>query len=174
GREVGGGPEPDRWQPLFTTSLVGAEEVLGLFRTRQRHAQGYRVGVHDESLDAVPCGYDKASPDPGRPRWHRGPLQMMGWLVALAYNALGDFGASLAGDFAGSHVRALRRGFLGRPGGLVEKAQALVGPEGAVGGQGGLGPVVDAFNAAGHQLAWLDNRRVVVSLAPGARPRAGP
>src|SRR5262249_60210381 len=139
GREVGGGPEPDRWQPLFTTSLVGAEEVLGLFRTRQRHAQGYRVGVHDESLDAVPCGYDKASPDPGRPRWHRGPLQMMGWLVALAYNALGDFGASLAGGFAGSHVRALRRVFLGGPRWLYPTPQALGVRRAAVVGQAALG-----------------------------------
>ncbi|HKB37979.1 MAG TPA: hypothetical protein VKD72_16145 [Gemmataceae bacterium] len=173
-REVVRGPKPDRWHPLFTTSLVGADEVLGLFRTRQRHEQGYRVGVHDESLDAVPCGYDKASPDPGRPRWRRGPLQMVGWLVALAYNALGDFAASLAGDFAGSHVRTLRRMFLERPGCLYETPQALVVQMEPFGGQEALVPVVDAFNAAGHQLPWLDNRRVVVSLAPGARPRAGP
>jgi hypothetical protein len=173
-REVVRGPKPDRWHPLFTTSLVGADEVLGLFRTRQRHEQGYRVGVHDEFLDAVPCGYDKESPDPKRPRWRRGPLQMMGWLVALAYNALGDFGASLAGDFVGSHVRTLRRMFLERPGCLYETPRALVVQMEPFGGQEALVPVVDAFNATGHQVPWLDNRRVVVSLAPGARPRAGP
>ena len=33
--------------------------------------------VYDEMLDAVPCGYDKESPDPKRPRFHRGPLQML-------------------------------------------------------------------------------------------------
>src|SRR5207244_8208712 len=82
-REVVRGPKPDRWHPLFTTSLLGPDEVLGLFRLRQRHEQGYRVGMHDEFLDAVPCGYDKESPDPKRPRWQRGPLQMLGWLVAL-------------------------------------------------------------------------------------------
>ena len=65
-------------------------DVLTLFRQRQHHEQAYRVGVHDEFLDAVPCGYDKDSPDPQRPRFHRGPLQMMGWLVALVYNAVAD------------------------------------------------------------------------------------
>jgi hypothetical protein len=99
---------------------------------------------------------------------------MMGWLVALAYNALGDFGASLAGDFVGSHVRTVRRMFLERPGCLYETPKALVVQMEPFGGQEALVPVVDAFNAAGHQLPWLGNRRVVVSLAPGARPRAGP
>src|SRR4051812_2908576 len=61
-REVVRGPKPDRWHPLFTTSLVGPDEVLGLFRARQRHEQAYRVGVYDEALDSVPCGYDKDSP----------------------------------------------------------------------------------------------------------------
>ena len=70
-------------------------EVLQAYRQRQHHEQGYRVGVHDLFLDAVPCGYDKESPDPTRPRWHRGPLQMMGWLAALLYNALADLALSL-------------------------------------------------------------------------------
>ena len=42
------------------------------------------------------------------------------------------------------------------------------------GGQEALEPAVDAFNAAGHRLPWLENRRVVISLTPGGRPRAGP
>ena len=53
------------------------------FRQRQHHEQAYRIGVYDQFLDAVPCGYDKQSPNPKRPRFPRGPLQMLGWLVAL-------------------------------------------------------------------------------------------
>ena len=34
------------------------------------------------------------------------------------------------------------------------------------GGQEALVPVVDKFNAAGHRLPWLEDRRVVVSLTP--------
>jgi hypothetical protein len=110
-REVVPGPKKDRWHPLHTTGLVTPLDVLTAYRGRQNHEQGYRVGVHDEFLDAVPCGYDKESPDPKRPRFHRGPLQMMGWLVALVYNAVGDFASSLSGDYEGCHVQTLRRMF---------------------------------------------------------------
>jgi hypothetical protein len=97
-REVVPGPRKDRWHPLFTTNLVEAHEVLTVFRARQHHEQAYRLGVDDEFLDAVPCGYDKDSPDPRRPRFQRGPLQRIGWLVALVYNAVGDWASALAGD----------------------------------------------------------------------------
>jgi hypothetical protein len=173
-REVVRGPKKDRWHPLFTTSLLGPDEVLSQFRTRQRHEQGYRVGVHDESLDAVPCGYDKESPDPQRPRWQRGPLQMLGWLVALVYNAAADWAGALAGDWQGCQVRTLRRTFWDRPGTLYRTPEALIVQLDRFGGQEALEPAVDAFNAAGHRLPWLENRHVVVSLTSGARPRAGP
>ncbi len=148
--------------------------MLGLFRLRQRHEQGYRVGVHDEHLDAAPCGYDKDSPDPGRPRFHRGPLRMLGWLAALVYNAAADWAGSLAGAWEGCHVRTLRRTFWDRPGALYQTPEALIVQLDRFGGQEALEPAVDAFNAAGHRLRWLENRRVVVSLTPGGLPRAGP
>jgi len=115
-REIVPGPKKDRWHPLFTTSEAEPLDVLTIFRTRQNHEQAYRVGVHDEYLDGGPCGYDKDSPDPKRPRFHRGPLQMMGWLVALVYNAAADFAEALTGDWKGSHVRTLRRTFFQQPG----------------------------------------------------------
>src|SRR5262249_18720161 len=117
-REIVPGPKKDRWHPLYTTSLGDPEDVLTMFRARQDHEQAYRVGVYDEGLDAVPCGYDKESPDPQRPRFHRGPLQMIGWLVALVYNAAADWAEQLAGDHAGCHIRTLRRKFFNRPGQL--------------------------------------------------------
>ena len=173
-REVVPGPKQDRWHPLFTTTEAERSDVLTMFRGRQNHEQGYRVGVYDEFLDAVPCGYDKDSPDPKRPRFQRGPLQMIGWLVALVYNAVGDFAASLAGDYAGCHLRTLRRTFFNRPGALYETPEALVVRLDPFAGQEALIPVIDEFNAAGHRLPWLEDRRVVVSLTPNDQPRSGP
>jgi hypothetical protein len=173
-REVVPGPKKDRWHPLYTSSAGSPEEVLTVFRSRQYHEQAYRVGVYDASLDAVPCGYDKESPDRKRPRFQRGPLQMIGWLVALVYNAVADFASALAGDFEGCHVRTLRRMFFNRPGTLYATAEALIVHLDRFGGQEALLPVVDAFNAARHRLPWLENRQVVLSLTPPARPRDGP
>ena len=82
-REIAPGPKKDRWHPLYTTAAEQPAELLPIYRTRQNHEQGFRVGVHDLGMDAVPCGYDKESPDRKRPRFQRGPLQMIGWLVAL-------------------------------------------------------------------------------------------
>jgi hypothetical protein len=172
-REVVPGPKKDRWHPLYTTALLSPYEEVELFRTRQNHEQSYRVGVYDEFLDAVPCGYDKESPDPKRPRFQRGPLQMIGWLVALVYNSVADFAAGLVGDFQGSHVRTLRRLFFNRPGTLYETSEALIVHVDRFGGQEALIPLVDEFNAAGHRLPWLENRRVVISLAPAGSPGKG-
>jgi hypothetical protein len=170
-REVVPGPKKDRWHPLYTTAELPYDDAVTLFRTRQNHEQAYRVGVHDEFLDAVPCGYDKESPHPRRPRFHRGPLQMIGWLVGLVYNSVADVAEQLVGDFQGSQVRTLRRQFFNRPGTLYETPEALVVHLDRFGGQEALIPVVDGFNAAGHRLPWLENRRVVVSLTPEERPR---
>jgi hypothetical protein len=148
--------------------------VLTVFRARQSHEQAYRVGVYDEFLDAVPCGYDKESPDRKRPRFHRGPLQMIGWLIALVYNAVGDFASALAGDFEGCHVRTMRRMFFNRPGALYETPEALIVHLDRFGGQEALVPVVDDFNAARHRLPWLGDRQVVISLTPSDRLRACP
>ena len=96
------------------------------FRQRQHHEQAYRIGVHDEFLNATPCGYDKDSPDRQRPRFHRGPLQRMGWLVALVYNAVGDLGVRLADRYHRAHVETLRRTFFHRPGKLASHVAAFV------------------------------------------------
>jgi hypothetical protein len=101
-------------------------------------------------------------------------LQMIGWLVALVYNAVGDFASALAGDYGGCQVRTLRRMFFNRPGSLYETPEALVVQLDRFGGQEAVVAVVDAFNASGHCLPWLKNRRVVISLTPDAQPRAGP
>ena len=98
----------------------------------------------------------------------------MGWLVALVYNAVADFAQQLAGDFADSHVRTVRRRFINRPGQLYATPETLIVTLDAFAGQEALEPVVDAFNAAGHRLPWLENRQVVMALTPHARSRASP
>jgi hypothetical protein len=173
-REVVPGPKRDRWHPLYTTSAGFPEDVLRVFRSRQYHEQAYRVAVYDAFLDAVPCGYDKESPDRQRPRFHRGPLQLIGWLIALVYNAVGDFASALAGDFEGGHLRTLRRMFFHRPGTLYATPEALIVHIDPFGCQEAVIPVVDAFNAARHRLPWLENRLVVISLSPRGQPQAGP
>jgi hypothetical protein len=173
-REVVRGPKKDRWHPLFTTNPMEADEVLSMFRQRQHHEQAYRVGVYDEFLDAVPAGYDKDSADPMRPRWQRGGLQMIGWLVALLYNAVADLAETLVGDFRGCQVRTLRRMFFNRPGTIYQTAQALIVKVDPFGGQEALEAAIDEFNAQEHRLPWLQNRQVVLCLTPHGQPRSGP
>ena len=101
-------------------------------------------------------------------------MQLIGWLIALVYKAVGDFASALAGDFAGCHLRTLRRMFFHRPGALYETPEALLVHRDPLRGQETIIPVVDAFNAARHRLPWRENRLVVISLTPPAQPRAGP
>jgi hypothetical protein len=170
-REVAPGPKKDRWHPLYTTHTAIPMEVLTDFRTRQHHEQAYRVGVYDEMLDGVPCGYDKESPDPNRPRWQRGGMQMIGWLVALVYNAVANLAVELAGDYNGSHIRTIRRNFFERPGTLYQTPKALIVSLDPFRGQEALIPVIDEFNEQAHRLPWLDDRQVVVCLTPQTQGR---
>jgi Transposase DDE domain len=173
-REVRPGPKKDRWHPLYTTSTLEPQDLLPLYRARQQHEQGHRVEVHDLLVNAVPCGYDKDSPDRKRPRFHRGPLQMIGWLVALVYNAVADLAEKLEPDHRGAHVRTLRRKFFNRPGQLYETPEALIVYLDPFQGQDDLLPLIDKLNAGNHRLPWLDNRRLLMSLMPHGRVRPGP
>jgi hypothetical protein len=173
-REVAPGPKQDRWHPRHTRRAGFPEDGLAVFRARQPHAQAYRVGGEDAFLDAVPCGDDQESPDRQRPRCHRGPLPLLGWLVALGYHAVADLAERLAGDLAGAHVRTRRRRCFARPGQLYSTPEALVVYLDPFAGQEALVPVIDRFQAAGPRLPWLANRRLVISLTPRGRTRAGP
>jgi hypothetical protein len=173
-REIAPGPKKDRWHPLYTTGALAPADVVPMFRLRQNQEQAFRVGVHDLGLDAVPCGYDKESPDRQRPRFHRGTVQMLGWLVALVYNAVADLNEALGEAHAGDHVRTLRRKFFNRPGQLYETPEALIVYLDPFAGQDELLPLIDELNAGHHRLPWLDNRRLVMSLTPRHHARAVP
>jgi hypothetical protein len=172
-REVVRGPKKDRWHPLYTSNDEPPYQEIQDFRQRQHQEQAFRIGVYDEFLDAVPCGYDKQSPNPKRPRFPRGPLQMLGWLVALVLNAIMDLADQLPTQFHQAHVRTIRRKFFHRPGDIYLTPDAVIGWLDEFGDQEALQPVLDRFNAAEHRVPWLDNRLLVLSLPPPAA-RAGP
>jgi len=172
-REVVPGPKKDRWHPLYTSGQAEPLEVLETFRQRQHHEQAYRIGVHDESLNAAPCGYDKDSPDRQRPRSHRGPLQMIGWLMALVYNAVGDLGVQLSERYHRAPVETLRRTFLNRPGKLYLTPAALIVYPGPFRGQEELVPLMDEVNAQHCRIPWLENRRLLLSLTPSSQAHQG-
>jgi hypothetical protein len=173
-REVVPGPKKDRWHPLYTTSSDEPRDVLERFRSRQHHEQAYRIGVYDEFLNAVPCGYDKESPDRRRPRFHRGPLQMIGWLVALVYNAVADLASHLPELYHGAHVDTLRRAFFNQPGQIYLTPNTLMVQLASFSQQEALTPCMDSLNQQQHRIPWLDDRRLVICPTPSARPRAGP
>ena len=83
-------------------------------------------------------------------------MQLLGWLVALVYNAAADWAGALAGDWEGCQVRTLRRASWDRPGTLYQTPQALIGQLDRFGGREALGPAVDALNAERHCHAPLE------------------
>ena len=173
GRDIVRGPKKDRWNPLYTSDDKPPYPMIQDFRQRQHHEQAYRIGVYDEFLDAVPCGYDKRSPNPKRPRFPRGPLQMIGWLLALVLNATMDLTDQLPTRFHHAHVRTIRRTFFNRPGNIYLTPEAVIVWLEEFDEQEALQPVLDRFNAAEHRVPWLDNRLLVLSL-PAPTARAGP
>jgi hypothetical protein len=172
-RDVVRGPKKDRWNPLFTSDDQPPYQEILDFRQRQHQEQAYRIGVYDQFLDAVPCGYDKHSPNPKRPRFPRGPLQMLGWLVALVLNAIMDLADQLPACFQQAHVRTIRRKFFNVPGDIYLTPEAVIVWLDEFGEQDALRPALDRFNAAEHRVPWLDDRLLVLSLPPPAA-RAGP
>jgi hypothetical protein len=172
-RQIIRGPKKDRWHPLYTSSDAEAGAVLDTFRLRQHHEQGFRVQVHDDFLNAVPCGYDKDSPDRHHPRFHRGPPQLMGWLACLVYNACTAFAEELSATCTGQFIRTLRRTFFNRKGKLYCTPRTLIVYLEEFPEQDLLVEYIDQFNTAEHRVPWLDNRQLILSLSPQAA-RAGP
>jgi hypothetical protein len=177
-RQVISGPKKDRWHPLYTSrgdKQATPIEVVEEFRQRQHHEQAYRVEVYDANVNAVRCGYDKDSPDRKRPRFRRGPLQMLGWLVALFYNACADLATELGPAWDNVFIRTLRRTFFNVPGKLYcTPTSVIVYFDRELRYQTDVLPVIDRINAEQHRIPWMDNRLLVLSVSPGRQPRAGP
>ena len=100
---------------------------------------------------------------------------MIGWLVALLYNACGDFTAELGSHWEGTFLRTLRRNFFNRPGRLYcTPTSVIVYFDREFRQQDDLLPMIDRINAEHHRIPWRDNRLLVLSVSPDDRPRAGP
>lgn len=176
-RQVIPGPKKDRWHPLYTSLDEGStpREVLDAFRQRQHHEQGHRVEVHDEFLNAATCGYDKESPNRKQPRFCRGPLQMMSWLVALVYNASLNFADALSPNWQGAFIRTLRRTFFHQSGNLyITPTSVIVYFDQELADQSAVVSMIDRINAEHHRIPWMNNRLLVLSIRPDSAPRAGP
>ena len=168
----GGGRTRERWHVLYTNDARRpAYALVQEFRTRQRHEQGYRIGVHDCALDAVPSGYDKASA-PARPAFRPAALTFAAWTKALAVNLTETLGAQLGGAWAGAHPRTLRRTFLNRPGTLREMPRVLVVELDPFPQQDTLRPLVEAVNRARVRIPTPGGtpRRLLMVLAGNGSP----
>ena len=98
---------------------------------------------------------------------------MMGWLVALVYNACADFAEGLSPDYAGKFISTLRRIFFNRQGDLYCTPRTLIVYLEPFSEQNLLIDYIDQFNAAQHRVPWFGDRQLVLSLSPHP-PRAGP
>ena len=97
---------------IFGDDETPPYDLVGEFRTRQRHEQTYRVMLHDIYVDTAPSGYNKQSRNPDRPGFKQNALMLFGWLAALATNHLLTLTESLPTRFCRAHPRTLRRWFL--------------------------------------------------------------
>ena len=154
-----GRPRKERWHVLYVNDeRTPAYRLIQEFRRRQHHEQGYRIGVHDLDLDAVPSGYAKAS-RPHRPAFRPAALTWAAWTKLLAANLIEQLGAQLGAPWRHAHPRTLRRAFLNRPGTLRETPDALVVELDRFPEQAALRPLVDALNAARVQIPGPGGRR---------------
>lgn len=167
----------DRWHALFILhdDTTAPLDLLHEFRTRQHHEQGYRIGVHDMALDTVSTGYPKdGSPD--RPGFRQGPLLLGGWIDALAWDALREFGAALPAAFHRAHPRTLRRWALVRDAELLVTPSHLLVVLESVHHRAWLRPLIQKLNDTNVVLPWFGGRRVAMGFAascpqpPNARP----
>ncbi len=160
-----------RWHALFILhdDTTAPLDLVHEYRTRQHHEQGHRLGVHDLALDTIPSGYPKTS-RPDRPGFRQGPITLCTWIVALAWDALRELGASLPKRFHLAHPRTLRRWLLHRSAELfVTRSHLLVVLDEAR-RPAWLRPLVQRFNEAPPVVPWMENRRVVLGFAARSRP----
>lgn len=159
----------DRWHILYVNDeRTPASALIHEFRQRQHHEQGYRIGVHDLDLDAVPSGYAKRS-QPPRPMFRPAALTWAAWTKLLAANLSEQLGAQLGGLWRHAHPRTLRRTFFARPGTLRETREALLVELDGFPKQESLRPLIDAVNAAQVQLPGPGGRlrRLFIAMAEG-------
>lgn len=170
GGATAGRVRKERWHILYVNDeRTPAYRLIQEFRQRQHHEQGYRSGVHDLDLDAVPSGYAKAS-RPHRPVFRPAALTWAAGTKLLAANLIDRLGARLGSPWRHAHPRTLRRTFLNRPGTLRETPDTLLVALDWFPEQAALRPLVDALNAAQVRLPGPGGRRrrLLIALADEA------
>jgi hypothetical protein len=173
-RSSRGRPGRARWHIIYTSDeTTPGYEIVKEFRTRQRHEQAYRVMVHDEALDAVTSGYNRTAPNPKRPGFNNGPITVVAWIKALAFNALMAFTERLPKALRHAHPRTLRRLFFTRPGRLWLTPKELIVQPDFFPEQGHIEHVIQEINAKEHRIPWLKDRRLVIALSPDPRRPRG-
>jgi hypothetical protein len=171
-RSAQGRPGRERWHIIYTNDEAApGYELVTEFRTRQHHEQAYRIMVHDEALDAVTSGYNRRARNPKRPGFNHGPIQIVAWIKALAFNAFMAFTERLPAALRHCHPRTLRRLFLTRPGRLWLTPKDLIVQPDFFPEQEHIETVVREINAKKLRIPWLKDRRLVISLSPDPRRR---
>jgi hypothetical protein len=171
-RSSRGRPGRARWHVLYTgDEKTPTYELVKEFRTRQHHEQAYRVMVHDEALDAVTSGYNRKASNPNRPGFNHGPITVVAWIKALAFNALMAFTERLPKQLRHRHPRTLRRLFFTRPGRLWRTPKELIVQPDFFPEQVHIEHLVREINAKEYRIPWLMDRRLVIALSPDPRRR---
>lgn len=164
----------ERWHALwiFGDEDTPAFQLVQEFRTRQHHEQAYRVLLHDAFVDTAPSGYNKKSKNIRRPGFKQNALTLYTWVAALATNALEAFTRTLpkSWTFLHAHPRTLRRWIYNIDADLFLGKDTLIVM---------LQPrrlhrlwhqLVRAANRHPIRIPWLENRRLILSLASSVPP----
>ena len=162
----------DRWHALFVfrDNATSALTLIQEFRARQHHEQTYRILLHDAFVDSVPSGYDKQSPNPDRPGFHKNAITLYAWLAGLAVNTLRSFTAALPAQFKLAHPRTLRRWWLNFPADLYLSDKALFVILRPRWHRSWWQQHIQLLNDKKLRVPWLGERLVLYSLdtLPGA------
>ena len=156
----------DRWHALFVfrDNATPALDLIREFRARQHHEQTYRILLHDAFVDAAPSGYDKRSPNPDRPGFHRNAITLYAWLAGLAVNTLRSFTAALPERFKLAHPRTLRRWWLNFPADLYLSKKVLFVILHPHWQRSWWQQHIQHLNAKKLRVPWLKERLVLFSL----------
>ncbi len=159
----------ERWHALwiFGDNTTDPMELISEFRARQHHEQTYRVMLHDAFVDTAPSGYNKKSSNPDRPGFRPNAITLYAWVTALAVNAMTLLTHSLPERYRYAHPRTIRRWWLNVHADLYLGNGTLIVLLYPNWFRRWWQQSVKRFNAKNVRVPWMDDRRVILSLAPG-------
>lgn len=158
----------DRWHALwiFGDDTTDPMDLISEFRARQHHEQTYRIMLHDAFVDTAPSGYNKKSPNPDRPGFRRNAITLYAWVTGLAVNAMTLLTHSLPERYHYAHPRTVRRWWFNVHADLYKGKDTLIVLLYPKWFRRWWEQRVERFNAKNVRVPWMDNRRIILSLAP--------